>query len=102
MAVLPMKKAFLCGLKKDRKRTLEYLQRQGVLEVSEEIGEDAVFQKMDVLSSKAVFERNAADAERALGILQSYASEQKGLLDSFKGREVMPLSEYEEMAERHD
>ena len=38
MAVLPMKKAFLCGLKKDRKRTLEYLQRQGVLEVSEEIG----------------------------------------------------------------
>lgn len=102
MAVLPMKKALLCGLKKDRKRTLEYLQRQGVLEVSEEIEEDAVFRKMDVLSSKAVFERNAAEAEQALGVLQSYAPEEKGLLDSFRGRKVLALSVYEEMAARHD
>ena len=102
MAVLPMKKALLCGLKKDRKRTLEYLQRQGVLEVSEEIREDAVFQRMDVLSSKAVFERNAAEAEQALEVLKSYAPEEKGLLDSFSGRKEMTLSDYEEMAGRHE
>ena len=55
MAVLPMKKALICGLKKNRKRTLEYLQRQGVLEVSRAVEDDAVFHKMDVLASKAVF-----------------------------------------------
>lgn len=54
MAVLPMKKALICGLKKNRKRTLEYLQRQGVLEVSRAVEDDAVFHKMDVLASKAV------------------------------------------------
>ena len=63
MAVLPMKKALICGLKRNRKRTLEYLQRQDVLEVSTEIADDRIFRKMDVLSSKAVFERNSADAE---------------------------------------
>ena len=102
MAVLPMKKALICGLKRNRKRTLEYLQRQGVLEVSAEVGEDEIFQKMDVLSSKAVFERNAAEAEQALGVLQSYAPEKKGLLAAFKGRDPLPLHTYEDLAGRHD
>lgn len=102
MAVLPMKKALICGLKRNRKRTLEYLQRQDVLEVSTEIADDRIFRKMDVLSSKAVFERNSADAEQAIGVLQSYVPEKKGLLASFKGREPLPLKTYEELAGRHN
>ena len=102
MAVLPMKKALICGLKKNRKRTLEYLQRQGVLEVSRAVEDDAVFHKMDVLASKAVFERNAADAEQALEVLKSYVPEKKGLLSSFAGREPLPLHTYEELTGRHD
>ena len=102
MAVLPMKKALICGLKKNRKRTLEYLQRQGVLEVSRAVEDDAVFHKMDVLASKAVFERNAADAEQALEVLKSYVPEKKGLLSSFAGREPLSLHTYEELTGRHD
>ena len=58
MAVVPMKKVLICGLKKDRKGTLELLQRQGVLEISNVLQEDDMFQKMDVTSSKTVFERD--------------------------------------------
>ena len=102
MAVLPMKKALICGLKKNRKRTLEYLQRQGVLEVSTEVEEDQIFHKMNVLPSKAVFERNGAEAEQALQVLKSYVPEKKGLLSSFAGREPLKLKTYEELASRHD
>ena len=62
MAVVPMKKILICGLKKNRKKILEYLQRQAAVDVSDEIQEDSIFQKMDVASSKAVFERNASTA----------------------------------------
>ena len=73
-----------------------------MLEVSTEIADDRIFRKMDVLSSKAVFERNSADAEQAIGVLQSYVPEKKGLLASFKGREPLPLKTYEELAGRHN
>ena len=87
MAVVPMKKVLICGLKKDRKGTLELLQRQGVLEISNVLQEDDMFQKMDVTSSKTVFERNAAIAEQAIMVLSKYAPEDKGMLSSFAGRE---------------
>ena len=56
MAVLPMKKVLICGLKRNRKRTLEYLQRQGAVEIAAAVEEDQIFKRMNVLSSKAVFE----------------------------------------------
>ncbi len=102
MAVLPMKKILICGMKRNRKRTLEYLQRQEAVEVTPGPEEDEVFQRMDVLSSKAVFERSAADAERALGVLQSYAPEKKGLLSSFAGRQPMELEQYEALTARRE
>lgn len=102
MAVLPMKKILICGMKRNRKRTLEYLQRQEAVEVTPGPEDDGVFQRMDVLSSKAVFERNAADAERALGVLDACAPEKKGLLSAFSGREPMEREQYEALAARHD
>lgn len=102
MAVVPMKKVLICGLKKDRKGTLELLQRQGVLEVSHVLQEDDLFQKMDVTSSKTIFERNAAIAEQAIGVLNRYAPEKKGMLSSFAGREIMSAEEYEANAGDHE
>lgn len=102
MAVLPMKKILICGMKKNRKRTLEYLQQQEAVEVTPGPEADEVFGRMDVQSSKAVFERNAADAERALGVLDAYAPEKKGVLSSFAGREPIGRKHYDTLAARHD
>ena len=102
MAVVPMKKVLICGLKKDRKGTLELLQRQGVLEISNVLQEDDMFQKMAVTSSKTVFERNAAIAEPAIMVLSKYAPEDKGMLSSFAGRELLSVEEYEANAVNHD
>lgn len=92
----------ICGLKKDRKGTLELLQRQGVLEISNVLQEDDMLGRMDVTSSKTVFERNANIAEQAINILDRYAPEEKGMLSSFEGREVLSLDEYEANAGKHD
>ena len=95
MAVVPMKKVLICGLKKDRKQILELLQRQGAVEISNVLEEDSIFRKTDVSSSKTVFERNAAVAEQALSVLAEYAPEKKGLLAGFEGRETLSVEEYE-------
>ncbi len=97
-----MKKILICGLKKNRKKILEYLQRQAAVDVSDEIQEDSIFQKMDVASSKAVFERNASTARQALEVLAKYAPEKKGMLDSFAGRETISLQEYETLTGQHN
>ena len=91
MAVVPMKKMLICGLKKDRKKTLEFLQRQEVVELSDDIKHDAVFQTADFLSRKAVFERNAALAEQALEVLAHYAPEEKGLFSALEGRQLLSV-----------
>ena len=52
MAVVPMKKVLICGLKKDRKQILELLQRQGAVEITSVLEEDSIFRKTDVTSSK--------------------------------------------------
>ncbi|HBF3624150.1 TPA: V-type ATP synthase subunit I, partial [Clostridioides difficile] len=102
MAIVPMKKVLICGLKKDRKGTLELLQRQGALEISNVLEEDNTFRKMDVTSSKTVFERNAVIAEQALAVLEQYAPEKKSILSSFAGRELLTVDEYESNAVNHE
>ena len=96
-----MKKMLICGLKKDRKKTLEFLQRQEIVELSDDIKHDAVFQTADFLSRKAVFERNAALAEQALEVLAHYAPEEKGLFSALEGRQLLSVEVYEEKAAQH-
>lgn len=47
MAVLQMQRISICALKKDRKQILETLQRRGVVEISDLVLEDGVFEKSD-------------------------------------------------------
>ena len=101
MAVVPMKKVLILGLKKERKHILEFLQRQEVLEITDEVAEDDLLKKMDVSASQAVFLRNAGQAEQALLVLDKYVPEKKGMLDSFAGRTLLTLEEYENLACRH-
>lgn len=102
MAVLPMKKALICGLKEDRKGTLEFLQRQEILEISCENPGDDLFQRMDTAASRSEFERKSDAAAQALAVLDTYEPEKKGLLDSFAGREPISLEVYEELAGRRE
>ena len=100
MAVVSMKKALICGMKKDRRAVLDFLQRQGVLEISAGMEDDAIFQKKDALSDKTEQEREAALAQQALEVLNQYAPEEKGLLASFAGREILSVEQYDEMRGR--
>ena len=47
MSVVPMKRVMICALKKDRKAILEYLQRQGVMEIRAFMEEDDTFRRQD-------------------------------------------------------
>ena len=57
MAVLQMQRITICALKKDRKQLLEFLQRKGVVEITNEISEDDVFHKMDVSIAVSLLEK---------------------------------------------
>ena len=99
MSKVPMKRIFICGLKKDRKQILESLQRAGVVEITVEKADDDYLETMDVMPQKVVFDRNADLCERALETLEQYAPDAEGgLLKSLEGAKDMALAAYNEMA----
>ena len=98
MAVLPMKRVMILGLKKDRKAILESLQRLQAVEFEKDTtlsADDPVFSYKDTSDAKALFDKNGAIAASALEILNTYSPEKSGLTDSFKGRTIMDKAEYE-------
>ncbi len=73
MAVVQMQRINLLGLRKNRKQTLELLQRRGVVEITPlNKEEDHIFHRMDVSSSKTQFQQMQQSAAQALGTLDSY------------------------------
>ena len=86
MSVLPMKRVLIVGLKKDRKRILEFLQHEGVIQVEAQNSDDDVFKRQDRSQASAQFRKNADIADSALEILGRHAPEKSGLLDSLNGR----------------
>ena len=102
MASLSMKRIMICGLRSDRKKILEALQRQGTIEVQNFIEEDDVFKKSRMPISAAEFERSIHDAETALEVLMEYDGEKPpGMLSSFKGRDVVEQSRYDNFKEEY-
>ena len=60
MAVLPMKRVLIVGLRRDRKKLLELLQRKGVMEITtgksaEKTDEDSVFHRIDLSGQSQMF-----------------------------------------------
>lgn len=94
MAIVPMKKVLICGHRKNRRATLGYLQRQGVLEVTAE-AEEPGLERPDLSSQKAAAERDAASISQALAVLADQVPEEAGLLAAFAGRKVLTAEEYE-------
>ncbi|MBO5955324.1 MAG: V-type ATP synthase subunit I [Clostridia bacterium] len=102
MAVLPMSRVSIFGLKKDRKKILEAIQRMGVLEVRTFSGADEGFENIDTSVSQAKFAKVRADAQQALEILGRYKPENKSLFESFEGLEKLSVSEYEDRLKKRD
>jgi V/A-type H+-transporting ATPase subunit I len=104
MSVLPMKRAAICALKKDRKAVLELLQRQGVVQVEnpECSPDDPIFARTDKSADAALFRKYAQSAQDALAILNREAPQKKGLLASLAGRERLSVDEFEALVAKRD
>lgn len=102
MAVLKMQRINLCALRRDRKKILELLQQTGVVEIERMPEEDDTFHRMDTAGQRAVFEKNAAAADNALEILQTYVPEQKSLLESLNGKTPLDYEGYVSVTQRQD
>lgn len=104
MSVVPMKRVFICALKKDRKPILEMLQRLEMVQIENPDGEikDDVFDRQDKSEAKAMFEKNREIAVQALSILDNRVPEDKSILSSLEGRKSLTVSEYEAMVSKRD
>ena len=100
MAVLQMQKISIYALKKDRKAILEYLQRRGVVEITDPETESGVFAQADTQQQRSLLEKNITAAGQAMEVLSGYAKGKKGLLSSFEGRRELTADQYEAEAAR--
>ncbi len=94
MAVIPMKRVLICGLKKDRKGILEALQRLGSFEVVDEKPPSRDFIIPDTLSSQGTFSKACEASENALETLSRFVPCSSGLFDSLKGRKEISSELY--------
>ncbi|MCX7715622.1 MAG: V-type ATP synthase subunit I [Clostridia bacterium] len=92
MAILPMRRVTIYGLKKDRKAILEALQRSAVVEVDDIKAEEYGLEKWDTSASQALFSKGIQTAETALEILESYVASEKESL--FSGRRELSVDDY--------
>lgn len=102
MAVVEMQKISLAALKTNRKAILEKLQMLGIMQMEVESIEDEELVKMDTAESRATWDKHAELCDQAAGILDKYAPEKKGMLDSLKGKELLTMESAQEViAKRH-
>lgn len=99
MAVVEMDRICICALKKDRKPLLEFLQRQGSVEVSP-ASPDELFSSMDTAVSCTLFEKNAETAARAQEVLNRYCPGPSSPLAFLQGRQELTVAESEAFAPR--
>lgn len=102
MAVLQMQRISITGLKRERKQILELIQRRGVIEITDTIPEDSVFQKMDVSNEEFLFEKTISIIKEAIQILESYSLEKKPLMNVLNGRSNISTKDYEAFSIKHD
>ena len=99
MAVLPMNKISIYGLKNNRKNILELIQRRGVVEITDhKLGKAGIFSKTDTQPAKTTFENSMKTISAAITILDSVAKPEKDMLSVLKGRKAITLAEYDDGA----
>lgn len=99
MAVLQMQRISICALKKDRKAILEKIQSLGIIEMNQVAGDEEGFSKMDTLSARQKFEKQAQVIENALAVLDTYAPQKHSLFASLEGKALIAKSRMDQIAE---
>ena len=106
MAVLPMKKVLIVGLRKNRKQMLELLQRQGVMQIEirkrSEDEQDPVFEQIDTTGIRTTFEKNITLANQSLQVLDAVKPPEASDGGLFAGRKKMSLTDYETNTRKRD
>ena len=102
MAILNMKRIEVLGLQKDRKNIIEYVQRQGNVQLDEMQYDGDHFGHLQTASQISRLEKYDSTVESALSVLTKYAPAKGGLLDSFAPRPEMAVTEYLEKAKDAD
>ena len=102
MAVMPMLKINIFGLKTDRKKILEAVQRMGVVDVREFDRGDTAFEGMDTTAARTRFQKAKNDCEHALGVIETYSPENKSMFASLKGNVALSRNDYEERVLKRD
>ena len=102
MAVMQMQKVSICALKRDRKAVLEKIQSMGIMEVSQ-IREDIPgLEKMNTQTARSMFEKNAASADTALGIMAEYVPEKTSMFAGLEGKKLVDRQSFDQAVERKD
>lgn len=94
MAILPMRRISIYGLKKDRKAILEALQRYGVVEVRDIDAKEYNASRIDTTASQVTFMKGMTNAENALSILAEYVPEETSLFSMFDGKKELSAEQY--------
>ncbi len=95
MAVAQMDHITVYGMKQDRKRILDALQRIGVVEVSDAEPVEG-FELLNTIKARGIFEKTIGILEQALDVLESYVPEEHSVFAMLEGRKKMTFAEYEE------
>jgi len=93
MAMLQMNKICICAMKKERKGILEFLQRQGCVEVDDAQATDGVFETVDTSTGSAAFLKNAETARLSLEVLNRYFPEKRSMTAFLHGRRSVNAKE---------
>lgn len=94
MAVLPMSRVDIYGLKKERKGVLETLQHLGIVDVKVFKEDKGGFERYDTAAQRAKFSKARNDAKSAVAVLDKYAPEKKSVFSSFNGKTVISEEKY--------
>ena len=100
MAVLPMRRISIYGLKSQRKGVLELLQRRGAVEVIQEPMKEEALSTMDTQAARNQFAATQATAKRALEILDIHCPVKKSPLAMLEGRRPISLEAYNSSLQR--
>ena len=100
MAIVPMKRLELYGLKRERKAVLEYLQSRGVVEVHTPEEAENLFARTDTTQAQLEFEQSIHLLEQAVALLDEYAPVKKSMFAALEGRTPVSQSEYDNLWKR--
>ncbi len=99
MAVLEMKRIEICALKNQRKKILEFLQRQGAVEINIPETAEELFGKTDTTSARLAFEKSSQTTASAVTVLDGIVPPEKGLPKMLAGRQAITAEQYEKTAQ---